>query len=347
MTTRRVKPTIRDVAAKAGVSLATVSYVLSGRSGGTTRISEPTKEKVLGIAQELGYVPNQAARGMRRGRTDLVAVAVGNLDWPWDRAIAETAARILPEYGYQPLVLLGATAWRDFMLAGGADGVIIGYVPDTVVEDRTVTELARRGVPQVVVSEVMQPDGFDVVVPETASGIAEAMEQLTSRHSRIACIGRSGDSPIRHGSCRFSDFEAGMERAGLAIDSTLVTTAENQGRLVYDQVLAMLQRPDRPTAIFACDDQEALSALRAAYRLGLSVPEDVEIIGVGNSKEGLESDPPLSSVGPEPILEQVVNLLVARLQGSAPPQGVRRAAPWRLYNRGTTLVPSVARLSAG
>lgn len=157
-------PTIRDVAERAGVSLTTVSYVLSGRSGGTTRISRPTQERVMAAVGELGYVPNQAARGMRRGRTDLVAIAIGDLEWPPDRALATAAASILPRHGYQPVILLGQS-WRQFMLSGGADGVIVGVAPHAAAQDGTIAELARRGVAQVVISETMHPAGFDVLVP--------------------------------------------------------------------------------------------------------------------------------------------------------------------------------------
>ena len=139
------KPTIRDVAKSAGVSLTTVSYVLSGRHGGTTRISESTQARVQAAAKELGYVPNQAARGMRRGKTDLVAIAIGDLEWPWDRAVATASARILPQHGYQPVILIGE-GWRRFMLSGGADGAIIGALPPGTLLDLTVGELARRGV---------------------------------------------------------------------------------------------------------------------------------------------------------------------------------------------------------
>jgi hypothetical protein len=168
---RGSKPTIRDVAEKAGVSLTTVSYVLSGRHGGTTRISQPTQDRVQDAAHELGYVPNQAARGMRRGRTDVVAVAIRDLESPWDRAVATAAARILPQHGYQPVILLGES-WRQFMLSGGADGVIVGAVAGDAVEDATMLELAKRGVAQVVISESMQPAGFDVVAlrPGCAGG---------------------------------------------------------------------------------------------------------------------------------------------------------------------------------
>jgi DNA-binding LacI/PurR family transcriptional regulator len=174
------KPTIRDVAEKAGVSLTTVSYVLSGRNGGTTRISPPTQDRVHLAVRELGYVPNQAARGMRRGRTDVVAVAIGDLESPWERALATAVAGILPLHGYQPVILLGES-WRQFMLSGGADGVILGSMPEGVPEDETMAELARRGVAQVTVSEFDQPAGFNVADgPGGAAGLTAADSALSA-----------------------------------------------------------------------------------------------------------------------------------------------------------------------
>lgn len=150
------------------MSLTTVSYVLSGRLGGNSRISQPTQDRVHTAARELGYVPNLAARGMRRGRTDLVAVAISDLEDPWDRSLATAAAGILPRYGYQPVILVGDT-WRQFMLSGGADGVILGSMPATRSPSdlETVTELAERGVAQLVFSETVHPDGVDVLSPRT------------------------------------------------------------------------------------------------------------------------------------------------------------------------------------
>jgi len=327
------KPTIRDVAMAADVSLTTVSYVLSGRHGGTTRISQPTQDRVLAAVKELGYVPNQAARGMRRGKTDVVAVAIGNLDWPWDRALATAAARILPEHGYQPVILLGDD-WRKFMMSGGADGVIIGYFPEARSEDETVTELARRGVAQVVISGTMKPAGFDVLAPESDEGLAECMEYLTANHSRIACIRRA--APDGRPKSRFNAYAAGLKKAGILLDESLVRTSQHQPATAYQSALQLLQLPDRPTAVFCTDDMEALQAIRAAYRLGLRVPEDVQIVGVGNSTEGQEYDPALTTVGPEPMFEQVVRMLLDRLAGTTPAEGIRVASPWKLHHRGTT-----------
>lgn len=327
------KPTIRDVAMAADVSLTTVSYVLSGRHGGTTRISQPTQDRVLAAVKELGYVPNQAARGMRRGKTDVVAVAIGNLEWPWDRALATTAAKILPEHGFQPVILLGDD-WRQFMMSGGADGVIIGYFPESRSEDETVTELARRGVAQVVISGTMKPQGFDVLAPESEAGLRECMEFLTASHRRIACIRRA--DPAGRRKSRYAAYAAGLERAGIPLDESLVRTSNHHPATAYQSALELLQMPNRPTAMVCTDDMEALQAIRAAYRLGLRVPEDIQIVGVGNSTEGQEYDPALTTVGPDPIFEKVVHMLLDRLSGTTPAAGVRVASPWKLHRRGTT-----------
>lgn len=338
------RPTIRDVAERAKVSLTTVSYVLSGRNGGSTRISKATQERVSAAARELGYVPNQAARGMRRGRTDLVAVALCDLDRDWDRALAAAAARILPLHGYQPVILLGET-WRQFMLAGGADGLILSTVPRDAVADPTVAELAQRGVAQVVVSESLLPEGFDVLAPEPTEGIEDCLDFLTARHTRIACLRRR--EPQDGGLSRYDRYASGLERAGIPLDPALVRTSEHRRDLAYQAALELLSLPDRPTAIFATHDMEALQAVRAAYRLGLQVPEDVQVIGVGNSAEGRETDPALSSVGPDPVFETVVTMLLDRLSGKTLLDGVRVAAPWKLILRGTTVQPAHQTTAAG
>lgn len=155
------KPTIRDVAETAGVSLTTVSYVLSGRSGGTTRISQPTQDRVHAAVRELGYVANQAARGMRRGRTDLVAVALADLDQPRDRALATALSRILPQHGYQAVILLG-DGWRRFMLSGGADGVILLHAGEDPEDAGALAELSDRGVANLVIPDVPESAGVDI-----------------------------------------------------------------------------------------------------------------------------------------------------------------------------------------
>ena len=330
------KPTIRDVAERAGVSLATVSYVLSGRHGGSTRISEPTKARVVEAAKSLGYVPNHAARGMRRGRTDTVAVVVENLDSAWDRQLAEVANRVLPEHGYRVVVLLGQEAWRNFMLSGGADGAILGFSTETPEEDHTLRDLADRGVAQVVVSQFQQPDGFDVVSVDAEAGIAQAAAYLAARHSRIAVLHRGGPAPGPRGT-RLGLFRQAMADLGVELDENLVRATHGSWRESYEVTGELLKLADPPTAFFTTADLEALCVSGSVTAAELRIPEDVEIIGVETSDLGHHSDPPLSSVGPDPLVGTVVDLLIDRLEGRTPTNGRLVPAPWKLHHRGTTV----------
>ncbi|WP_427005367.1 LacI family DNA-binding transcriptional regulator [Pseudarthrobacter sp. H2] len=198
------KPTIRDVAATAGVSLTTVSYVLSGRPGGTTRISPSTQERVHAAVRELGFVANRAARGMRRGRTDLVAIAVVDLEDGRDRALATAVAQILPRHGYQSVILL-AGGWRQFMLSGGADGLILGLRGEDDGDVQALAELAGRGVAQIVISDTLQPAGFDVLAPgpgfadSPAAALASA-ETLAERAVALLLDRLKGKTPAGAGS---------------------------------------------------------------------------------------------------------------------------------------------------
>lgn len=180
------KPTIRDVAAAAGVSPTTVSYVLSGRTGSSTRISQPTRDRVHAAVRDLGYVPNRAARGMRRGRTDVVAVAITDLEDSWDRALAAAAVRLLPGHGYQPVILVGES-WRQFMLSGGADGVILGSKPAnrSIGDVATMKELAARGVAQLVFSDSAQADGVDALAPGAPAAGAPAERAVATLLARL------------------------------------------------------------------------------------------------------------------------------------------------------------------
>jgi len=336
-----LKPTIRDVAEQAGVSLATVSYVLSGRNGGSTRISEPTKERVLQAAQALGYVANHAARGMRRGRTDTVAVVVENLDAPWDRSLAEAANRILPSHGYRVVILLGHEAWRNFMLSGGADGAILGFSTGSAEELRTIADLVARGAAQVVVSQSLEPRGFDVVSMGEGGGIAEAAQYLASRHRRIGVIDRV-HTAAGSGPGRLELFRTGLERHGVELDPALVRSSPGSWRTTYTEALDMLSGGDPPTAVFATSDLDAVCVGVAAERLGIKVPQQLEIIGVGNSDFGQDAEPALSTVGPDPVQDDIIRLLLVRLEArQGRPEGQSGGrhvpAPWRLHFRGTTV----------
>lgn len=316
-------PTIKTVAAEAGVSVATVSYVLSGRAGGETRVGEQTRTRVIEAATRLGYQPNQQARGVRRGRTERVCLVLHQLDSPWAKAMADEVSRTMRGIGYSSLILLDGD-WSKFLLGRGVDGALIDQV-DPVNDAPKLKALARQGIALVVHSNELEPDGFDVVRSDEQPALAEAMDLLTAEHTRIAWLGRTPRDP------RYAAYRAGLDRAGLPYDERLVRTTGNSRDLAYRAALDLLDRDDRPTAIFASTDLIATSAIWAAHRLGLAIPRELQVVGVGNTPDAALSDPPLTSVGPDEIFPAVAQLFLTRLQNGGP--GRLHEARWTVHRR--------------
>lgn len=325
--------TIRTVADRAGVSTATVSYVLSGRSGGNTRVSEATRERVLRAAKELGWVPNQSARGMRRGKTDQICLVLRNTSSPWGHAMSEHVAGAMSAYQLSTLVLVGGD-WEDFLLRRGADGAYLDLSGPAPVDRAGLRRVADRGVALVVHNEDLEPDGYDVVRTHDAEQCAEAMRLLLAEHRRIGWIGEQAPEDGVPESAVFRAYQENLAAAGIAYDARIVDGGSSR-EVVYRAALAMLARPDRPTAIFAPADWAAVSVLWAAQRLGIRVPGDLAIVGSGNSPAGASTEPQLTTVGPEAIFSDVADLLLSRLRGEAPPDGRIYEAAWRLHRRGT------------
>lgn len=333
----RQLPTIRTVAERAGVSTATVSYVLSGRSGGVrTRVSDETRDRVVIAAEELGYVPNQSARGMRRGRTDQVCLVLRHCDTPWARAMAETVTAAMDGHRLSTFLLVGGD-WEGFLLRRGADAAFVDLAGNRGVAAAGLRRIVDRDVSLVVMNERLEPDGFDVVRANEAEACDSAMRMLLAGHRRIAWLGGYPDDPPGRVSDRFGSYRRGLAEAGIGFDDDLVRFTGTSRELAYREAVSLLDRPEgeRPSAVFAASDLAAISALWAAQRLGVDVPDGLAVVGVGNSPEGVLVDPPLTSVGPEAVFSAVADLLLTRLRGEAPEAGRLYEARWTLHRRGT------------
>jgi LacI family transcriptional regulator len=327
-------PTIRTVAEEAGVSVATVSYVLSGRTGGSSRVSIPTQRRVLEAAERLGYQPNQQARGVRRGRTDQVCVALDRLDTSWSQGLVDAVSKAVETDGFTVLVLVDGD-WRRFLLGKAADGALVDGIHDPERAAPALRAVADRGIALVVHTDLLEPDGFDVVRTDETPALREAMALLMSRHTRIGCLRSVPADPAVRGpeQSRYDVYAAAL---GNALDLDLVRDTECSRDLAYREALDLLDRPDRPTAILALDDQAAISAVHAARQLGIDVPDQLEVIGVGNTAEARSADPGITSAGPDRIFAEVAALLRRRLKEPDLP-GELYLMPWQLNLRGTTL----------
>ena len=272
------QPTIIDIAARAGVSKSLVSLVLRGSS----QVSEASRAAVLRAAAELDYRPNAMARGLVRRRTNVLGVMLSDLHNTFFADVLDGIDARAEEAGYRTLLATGHRSPAreaeaiDALLELRTDGLILAGPRLPIAR---IVEASRMA-PVVLVSRAVRVDEVDCVVGDDRAGAAAAVDHLVSLgHERIAHIdgGTGAGAPSRR-----SGYAAAMSRHGLAsrIRTVRGDFTEAGGAAAVERLLAS---GARPTAIFAANDLSALGALDALERKGLSVPEQVSLVGYDNT----------------------------------------------------------------
>jgi len=278
-TIRRERSTIEDVAATAGVSVATVSRALRG----LPNVASHTRERIERIASELDYRADPAASRLAAGRSRAIAVAVPMLDgWYFSHVVAGAEA-VFAEAGYDTIVVgLGAYGeGRQVLEAAGpiyrrVDGLIC---VDAALNDNEFVRLRSEGMAIVYIG----PDGPGVPslgIDDVEVGRLATSHLLALGHTRIGVVnGQPEDgsvAPFR----RQQGFELAFKAAGLAPDPSLYVPGYFDIGGGYEALGMLMDRPDPPTAVFAFSDEMAFGVLWAARERGLSVPDDLSVVGV-------------------------------------------------------------------
>jgi len=270
---------IRDVAAHAGVGVATVSRVLNGRA----HVAEPTRLRVEAAIKELEYRPSTVARNLSLGRTLVVGVVVPFLTSPSAVVRLRGAVEALAASPYD-LALIDVETEdrrrRAFDVIGRpdrADGLlVISMIP----EDEEVAQLGRARIPCVLVDGAHSALPH-LVVDDVAGGELATRHLIELGHRRIAFIGDKPSDPFRPGSTR--DRTAGYERAlhtaGIELRHSYIRAGTQSIEQARQTALVLLRLPQRPTAIFAASDLQALGVLEAAAAEGIRVPEELSVVG--------------------------------------------------------------------
>lgn len=339
MPKRKKRVTLHDVARRADVSVATVSYSLDAAKA--SRITPATRERVLAAVDDLGYVPHESARNLRRRSTDRICLAIPRLGVPFYDALADELQHEGAERGLHLIVTVsrGERGVQEVVqhLQGGLADALVMVVEQRLGEsvERQLAALAGRGVAGVILGNHIAPKGFDVVSDTDGAACFDAVTYLAQRgHTRIGCLALEVRPGERHE--RYANYVLALEEAGIALDEGIVRDGAGNRHRAYAAARELLQEPDRPTAIFACTDVAALSTIRAARDAGLRVPDDLAVIGAGDIAEGEFVDPPLTTVGPEQReFRDVSELLFSRLQAREPPAGRRVVKRWELKVRGS------------
>lgn len=333
--------TSADVARLARVSKATVSYVLNGRPPGQGRIGAETRRRVLDAARRLDYTPNNAARALRRRMTERICLVMPRLGAPYFETMARDLRDAAAERGYSMVMVLNdlrelgaaASLVMDQLRRRMADGVVFF---DDEYDRGALRPLAEQGTAVVVVGgEAVATEMIDVVRTNVGPACDEAIQHLVEKgHRRIAYIGHSA-SPGPHDR-RYNSYLEAMASREVPVDDSLVVPGADSRSDAYLGAQRLVDRRDRPSAIFAGSDIAAVSAVWAARDAGLRVPDDLAVIGVGDIPEDAVMHPPLTTVGPkEAATNQIVELLFSRLDGRAARRGRTRTQEWELIIRGS------------
>ena len=292
----RSRVTIQDIAQQAGVSKMTVSKVLNNQGS----ISEATRKKVLTLARDLGYVSNFAARSLKGGRTNVLGMLVANIGDLYFAEMVRGASDGARSVGKDLLLLStggDVNTSQDeqrrvsLLAAGIADGLLIALPRSS---HDFLQSVRRAGTPVVLVNDLRPEDELPTVNGENYHGAYAAVTHLLDLgHTRIAFIGgdrRSGQTTVR----QQAYLDAGAAR-GIQFAPEYLQAGDFKPASGFQATLRLLDLPQPPSAIFAANDSMALGVLDAARQRGLSVPDDLSVVGF-DDLTAAQAFPPLTSV---------------------------------------------------
>ncbi|MFZ6993166.1 LacI family DNA-binding transcriptional regulator [Curtobacterium sp. RRHDQ66] len=285
--------TMKDVATRAGVSISTVSLVLSGRHKG--RVRDSVVDHVRDVADTLGYVPDLMARGLRTRQTHTIGLISDRVaSIPFAGQMIGGAQHVAIDEKY--LILMVDTDGDQrvvrealtMLLQRNVDALIYACEYHQVV----VPPVVPDRVPLVILDgRPKDPSApVDWIIPDERGGAADAVSVLTDAgHRRIGFCTVSRDLPARE--LRLQGYADALAAAGIPFDPTLVVEAAEAGTVhTLEPARALLDRPDRPTAVFCFGDRMANAVYHVAHERGLRIPEDLSVVGFDNQidiSEGL------------------------------------------------------------
>lgn len=318
------RPTQRDIAELAGVSITTVSHVVNG----TRPVAPETRAAVLDAIQRTGYTGDVIARSLVTGGTRTIGVAISLLANPYFAVLMQTIEREAAAVGYT--VLLSDThdtveTEQEVVRALRArrvEGLLLTPVPG---DGRVVGELVSLGMPTVLIDRLATRGDVDQVGAENIQSTSALTEHLAALgHRRIGLI--SGTPGLATSEERLLGYRLGLGRAGLPWNPGLVACGHSDSARGADAFAALLDQPHPATAVVVTNDAMMVGVLHEARRRGIRVGEDVAVVGYDDTEWADLVDPPLTTMA-QPITDigrHAVRLLLARIgDPDRPPETLR------------------------
>ena len=329
--------TLADIARAAGVSTPTVSKVLNGRAD----VAASTRERVEGILREHGY------RRRASQPVALLDLVFNELTSAWAMEIIRGAEQVAHDEGLNLLVSksggrngTGEPSWLETVIAHRPAGVVL------VVADLTAAEYAQltsRGIPFVVIDPAGELDQDVPAVGATNwhGGLAATRHLLDLGHRRIGMV--AGPDRLLCSRARVDGYRSALESAGVTYDPTLVRGGTFNQDTGYQVGLELLHARNRPTAVFAGNDLQALGLYEAAREAGLRIPEDLSVVGFDDMVLARWAGPPLTTIR-QPLTEMAAAAarIVVDLSRGKTPTATRIELATRLIERNSTAPPPAA-----
>ncbi|MFE3655503.1 LacI family DNA-binding transcriptional regulator [Streptomyces sp. NPDC059165] len=331
------RPTLEEVAARAGVGRGTVSRVING----SPRVSDETRAAVEAAVAELGYVPNRAARALAANRTDAVALVVPEPEArffaePYFSDIVRGVGAVLSDTDMQLLLTFagsdrGRRRLADYLAAGRVDGVLLVSVH---ADDPLPELLEQLGIPTVISGRRSADEPLAAVDSDNTEGARAAVRHLLAGGRRaIATI--TGRLDVYGAQCRLEGYREALAAAGVGPDERLIAPAdftEEGGRRAMRD---LLERRPALDAVFAASDVVAAGARQVLREAGRRIPDDVALVGFDDSAVARHMDPALTSVR-QPIEEMgrtMAGLLLQEITGADAPDRPKIVLPTQLVVR--------------
>jgi LacI family transcriptional regulator len=324
--------TIRDVAEMAGVSVATVSKVINQRHG----VAAATYSRVMTVIEETGYQASLVAQSLRNHRTNVIGILVADLE-PFSAELLKGAADAIRGSGYELVVYSAGgradehAGWERRYLSRLSGTLVDG----AIVVTPTVVDVTY-GAPIVAVDPHTGTSELPTIDADSLRGAELAARHLLDLgHRRIGML--TGRPDLQSAALREQGFRRALDAAGVTPDETLIREGDFDRERSAPAARALLDSPDRPTALFAANDVMALAAMEVAAELGIAVPDELSVVGFDNIPESAMAVPALTTVE-QPIRTMgyaAIEMLIRLIRGDTVAD-THLTLPTRLIERGTT-----------
>jgi LacI family transcriptional regulator len=286
--------TIKEVAALAGVSSATVSHVING----TRFVSDAVRDQVMNAMKELDYRPNDLARSLRSGVTHTLGLIIPDSSNPFFAELGHCIENAAFKAGYSVILCNTESDMRkellyvDVLTKKLVDGMIFVAAGENADIFKSLVEL---DIPVVVMDRNYEGLDLELVSSDNHQGGVLATNHLISLgHKRIGCV--SGPSKINPSSKRLDGYVEALKSHGIPVDARYIVQGDFHPESGFEAGKKILSLSERPTAIFACNDLMAMGVNKAAASMGLRVPDDLALVGYDDIELASYTNPPLSTI---------------------------------------------------